>query len=249
MLGKPLLSATKVGWFPCAVVGCVPGIRISVLCLAVILFTGSCCQTLLSDEPDSGDDPPPQVESSIQPIQIPDWYYEKPTRTENGVFLVAKTGPFDNPNDADDALNDSIRDTVCRYLRQYSGTRLSALDLPDDLIEQWIVDGRRKCRRFSEELAERYGVDQSQYFAFAHLFVNDETIKPFFDQAQERQIRSRLKISGLIGIGMLGLIGIAWGYLKIDQATRGFHSRSLRRMALLVSLVFVVGLLVLFGLV
>lgn len=198
------------------------------------------------DTPPTQDDAPALTESAILTNQIPAWYFDAPTRTDQGVLLVAKTGPFTNFADADEALNDSIRDTVCRYLSQYSGTRLSTLDLPDELIQQWIYADRRKCRPFGEELAEKYGVKPDQYFAFAHVFVNDEMIRPFFEQALERQIQGRLKILGLIGSALLGLIGIAWGYLKIDHSTRGFHSRTLRRLAVLVSLAFVAGLLVLF---
>jgi len=182
------------------------------------------------------------VENRASLDAIPEWYFEKPHSTGQGIVMVAKTGPFLSPAAADDALNDSIRELVRAYLNRNVGVNLPAMVFTDEQVEQWIVAGRRKSRRFGEQLAENYGVNPDHYFAFAQICLDHDTIEPFSQLADDGRIAYRLKVFAIVGGGVLGLIGILWGWLKIDQATRGFYSRTLFRIAVVLAVLMVTGL-------
>jgi hypothetical protein len=200
---------------------------------------------LLSFEPESfiqepADEPPTTAISSLD--QIPEWYFEKPQRNQQGVLLVVKTGPFSSPAAADDALPAAIRETVQSYLSQTVGQPGTSLDFSDEQLEAWIVGDHRKSRRFGELLAEKYGVDPQQYFAFAQILLDQAITDSISQKAEARRIEKRLKWVALSLAGILGSIGIIWGWLTIDQATRGFYSKTLLRIALVIGLFLLAGL-------
>ena len=55
-------------------------------------------------------------------------------------------------------------------------------------------------------------------------------------------LRVRLLSALLAGIGVLGLLGIFYCYLKLDHATRGMYSRRLQTLCIFLGMLIVVGI-------
>lgn len=91
-----------------------------------------------------------------------------------------------------------------------------------------------------------------QGFADENLIIDDgSTIEVVEEEASVHQIRidsseRRLRIAGLIGAGVLGILSVVFGCLRIDLATRGFYSRRLQTIsALLLAAIILVIYIVL----
>ena len=74
------------------------------------------------------------------------------------------------------------------------------------------------------ELAVNPGID-------ADLQSLDESMKFDGESTKERQTRDRMVAIGLIGGTLLALLGVAFGYLRLDHATRGFYCGRLQMLA------------------
>ena len=59
----------------------------------------------------------------------------------------------------------------------------------------------------------------------------DETLNKADVLAERRQMRNRLVGFGVLGGAGLALLGVLFGYLRLDHATRGFHSGRLQLLA------------------
>lgn len=51
------------------------------------------------------------------------------------------------------------------------------------------------------------------------------------DSESEKVLRNRLIAAAIIGSGVLSMLGIVFGYLRLDHATRGFYSGRLQSIA------------------
>jgi hypothetical protein len=63
-------------------------------------------------------------------------------------------------------------------------------------------------------------------------------------QARHQRMKERQKHSLLGLLGMMGLLGVVGGYLRLEEATKGYYTRLLRIAALSVLAVIVAGLCV-----
>ncbi|MHB1422214.1 MAG: hypothetical protein ACYC3I_03245 [Gemmataceae bacterium] len=76
------------------------------------------------------------------------------------------------------------------------------------------------------------------------LEVNTEQARDIQKQAQHQRMKERQKQSLLILIGVMCLVGVVGGYLRLEEATKGYCTRLLRIAAILVLIVIVAGLCV-----
>lgn len=53
------------------------------------------------------------------------------------------------------------------------------------------------------------------------------------DPEAEKKTLARLKVIGISGLGLFGLLTLLFGYLRLNHATRGFYSRRLQACAAL----------------
>lgn len=64
----------------------------------------------------------------------------------------------------------------------------------------------------------------------------DEALSKNDVLAEQRQMRDRLVCFGVFGVTFLALMGVLFGYLRLDHATRGFHSGRLQMLAAFISI-------------
>jgi hypothetical protein len=76
------------------------------------------------------------------------------------------------------------------------------------------------------------------------LTITEEQARAIQKQAQQQRMKSRQWLS-LLGLGgLLCLIGVVGGYLRLEEATKGYYTRLLRIAAIGILLVIAVGLCV-----
>lgn len=59
----------------------------------------------------------------------------------------------------------------------------------------------------------------------------DASLESGADPGEEKRIRDRLVAIGLVGGTLLALLGVLFGYLRLDHATRGFYCARLQMLA------------------
>lgn len=67
----------------------------------------------------------------------------------------------------------------------------------------------------------------------------DESLK--YEPEKAQQIRNRIVATGVVGGALLGILVVAFGYLKLNLLTRGFYSGRLQTMAI-ASAILILGL-------
>ncbi len=183
-----------------------------------------------------------ETKATTASTSIPDWGEREPYTVGDATFLVAKTDQsFPSRQTADEALDPVIRETIQRYLELKLGRILPALEITAaDLNTKLIVPGSRLVysldEQYTEELAKRYGTDQvTSYHAVAKIKLDAKFLDEISQQYQRQTILHRLRLTGLFGSGTLALLFVLFGYLRIEQATRGFYNRRLQTIGILLA--------------
>ncbi|HTU21175.1 MAG TPA: hypothetical protein VMG10_24185 [Gemmataceae bacterium] len=76
------------------------------------------------------------------------------------------------------------------------------------------------------------------------LDITARQASEFQKQAQHERMKERQKLSLLVVLGVVCLLGVVGGYLRLEEATKGYYTRWLRLAAVGVLLVIVAGLCV-----
>ncbi len=179
---------------------------------------------------------------AMESTPAPDWVESEPYTVDHVTFLVAKTDQeFRSVQSADEALDPVICETIQRYLELELGHHVPALQISAaDLNDKLIVPGSRLVysvdEPYTEELAKRYGTDhKTSYYAVAKIKLDTAFLGEIRDQIQSQTILYRLRMTGLFGSGTLALLVVLFGYLRIEQATRGFYNRRLQTIGILLA--------------
>ncbi len=77
-----------------------------------------------------------------------------------------------------------------------------------------------------------------------HLEITANQARDIQKQAQQQRMKERQKLSLLALIGGTCLLGVVGGYLRLEEATKGYYTRLLRIAAIGVLVVIVAGLCV-----
>lgn len=76
------------------------------------------------------------------------------------------------------------------------------------------------------------------------LDITDKQAREIQQQAQHQRMKERQKLSLLVVLGVVCLLGVVGGYLRLEEATKGYYTRWLRVAVVGVLLVIVAGLCV-----
>lgn len=98
-----------------------------------------------------------------------------------------------------------------------------------------------ECKRESEKM----GDDLSFFLGYAQLHFDESFDEYVRQKIAQCRTQKRLIKSGLVGGSVLGLLAVAFGYFKMENATRGFYSRRLQTgsLVLALALIFLVYLI------
>lgn len=217
---------------------------LSVLTLAAALF---CYKQSWSQETNAED---PQPVATATPLNIepmaeviippgrPDWIGANPVRDTSVYQTAVKSDPFVRRADCERALNKEIAEAVDEYIREQTGSRLAAALLAYDVetIKQRFLTS---THRYEETIVSPSVGEMHQIHALL------EFPEEFRQEVARRwlQVRSasRLGQVGLLFAAVLSMIGTAFGFFRVDNATRGYYTGRLQIVAGVAMLILVVG--------
>lgn len=189
------------------------------------------------------DEPATNAAATTIPIgSTPDWAALESITEGTTTYLVTHTDyPFTTTISADEGIEAAARKTLQKFFSQQSNFSGDELVISDERIQELIVPGHRVVRQYDQqygaELAQRYGVDHETFYrGYAQLKIDEDFVSTAKKQIHQSAIRARLRIAGVSGIGLLALLAVLVSYLKIDHATRGFYSRRLQTIGMLLAI-------------
>lgn len=178
---------------------------------------------------------------------IPDWIRRGSYQDGNSYVLVVQTSqhPCTTPVAADQALDPAIEEAIRKHLIPLVGPAANDFVISKDTINtKLLVPGTRIVRKCAEdlsaELAQRYGQEQAVFYrGYAQIRLDQPFINEVTQQSAESRMRYRLLLAGLCGAGMLGLLAVLFGYLRINHATRGFYNRRLQTISIMIMIAII----------
>jgi hypothetical protein len=133
------------------------------------------------------------------------------------------------------ARDDALR-LACAWMEQNLG--LGWCPKSDYLVDQKMVQFRDpEVKQFDPPLNDMKVVKMQ-------LDVTDSQYRDIQKQAQHQRMQERQKTSLLVLIGLVSLLGVVGGYLRLEEATKGYFTFLLRIAAIGVLVVIVASLCV-----
>jgi len=179
---------------------------------------------------------------------IPEWVRRGSYKDGSSFVLVVQSSqqPCTTPVAADLALDPAIEAAVRKHMIPLVGAA-TANDLvftEETINKKLLVPGTRIVRKCEEdlsaELAQRYGQEQAVFYrGYAQLRLDQSFIEGIIQQSAESRMRYRLLLAGLCGAGLLGLLAVLFGYLRINHATRGFYNRRLQTISIMIMIAII----------
>jgi hypothetical protein len=132
-----------------------------------------------------------------------------------------------------DALNNA-----CTWLKQYKYGELNWSPDADYLLEHKMVQFYEwEDKKFDEPMGVMKVVKMQ-------LAITDSQDRDIHKQAQHQRMKERHKQAFLVLLGAMGLLSVVGGYLRLEEATKGYYTRLLRIAAISILVVLVAGLCV-----
>jgi hypothetical protein len=135
---------------------------------------------------------------------------------------VVSSGPYANIQNCYDALDDELLASVNSYidwqLERDGAAQFVGIDLR-------YVNRRLVRQRADYPMQSSVGLMQQSdaLLEFDQSFRDD--VKRRWNDAQQT---SRLLLAGVFGAGAIGLLGLLFGFFRLDNATRGFYTGRLQ---------------------
>lgn len=160
---------------------------------------------------------PDAAETEAVPGQ-PDWVDQGDGRGEGNVFrMTGSAGPYSSHDECYAAQRDLMRDLTEKYVTRYLGeTAAAEIEVPNSYIESKLLRGEW----IGPVETASFG---TMYEIHVLLEFDDAARRQFELWWHEARLQRRLWLTGT-GAGLvLALLGTAFGYLKLDTATRGYY--------------------------
>lgn len=133
------------------------------------------------------------------------------------------------------ARNDALQHASL-WLEKQSG--LGWTPDPQYLLDHALVGfGEAEDKVFEEPMGKMKVVKMQ-------LDISTDEARAIQKQAQRERMKERQKSSLLVVLGVVGLLSVVGGYLRLEEATKGYYTRVLRIAAIGLFLVVVAGLCV-----
>lgn len=131
---------------------------------------------------------------------------------------------------------------ACNWLADHANFGWSPS--PDYLREKGIIHFVGEPNEKEFEIAKEFAKDGKMKVVTMQLEITGEQARDIQKQGQNQRMKERQKHSLLGLFGAVALLGVLGGYLRLEEATKGYYTRLLRITAIGVLLVVVAGLCV-----
>lgn len=166
----------------------------------------------------------------------PNWIQQGSFEDGETSFLLVETEDFYLRSEASMVLMGKIRDTINNQIDGIVGEGgYRFVDLDDHFLQHEIVD--------EEIVIEKTITDPEtnkaarRHVGYARLRFGEEFAELVNDQYQTNFKARRLQRTALAGVLALCWLAAAYGYLRLDNATRHFYSRRLQTLAIILCLI------------
>ena len=202
-------------------------------------FSPSEPTTVDSTEPTEGSiSPEPDTEqqsqsgSSEEDPPRPEWVDAAPTRVGPVYEVVITSDPFTSSFECERDLDQKLADAVASYVSNLLGPEAARrVELaPVEARQQIVAD------QWMESLDTSVGPMKRMH---AQLQFDQDVQELFRKRWQEAVLTERLLAVGGGFVGLLLILGIAFGYLHLDTQTKGYYSGRLLLAAALAILVVI----------
>jgi len=187
--------------------------------------------TASSEPPVSPDTERPEPEGlRVTEEPRPDWV-DEPAALQGEVYRqVVHAGPHPRRLEAELELEERVRRAVGEYLDEAIAPGAAELvEFPKEYIEDRIVRDQ-----FTEVHKRSFGTladDVYMVDIYAQLEFDSAIRREANERYRQAIVDDRLWITGFSLIGVLGLLGTVFGYLRLDDATAGQRRGRLRVVA------------------
>ncbi len=165
---------------------------------------------------------------------LPAWVQQGSFHEDDCDYILIETEGCHTPLDANSQLNEEITTAISNALDRRFGDRVGQqITFSSEYIKTNLLMEDRSIVRpyrdeFTEEFADRLGKKYGEFYrGYAQLKLDPA----FYHDAQIRwrqeQTRLRLITVALVSLTVLALLTTTYGYLRLNQATRGFYSNRL----------------------
>ena len=145
--------------------------------------------------------------------QPPGWV-NAASKMQDGCYTMSvHAGPFTTPLECERELPKALQGAVSEYAELALGREAASLRLPDDALQQLVHE------RWTDVRSMEIGGSSQDMFSLHALVVFDAPMQQRIkSEAQRLVISRRVQGAAVVFSGVLGLLALAWGGLKI--ATR-----------------------------
>ncbi len=148
--------------------------------------------------------------------QRPAWVDAGPGWQDDCYMTSVWVGPFTTPLECERRLPTALQGAVAEYAGISFGPEAAAVRLPDDVLKLLVRE------RWSEHRPmEIDGGSQEMHSLHARIVFDAAVQQRIKSEAQRMVIDQRVKRAAVLFGGVLGLLGLAWGGLRL--ATRREH--------------------------
>ena len=154
---------------------------------------------------------------------------------EDKVVVSLETELFFLRSEASMVLMDKIRNAVDEQIDKVVGDGASRfVPLDDNYIQRKVVSEEVVVEKLVNDPATERKT--KRFLGYAKLCFGSEFTNRVHQAYQLNFKARRLQWTGLVGLLFLCWLGAAYGYLKLDNATRHFYSRRLQTIAIILCL-------------
>ena len=170
---------------------------------------------------------------------LPDWAKEGGGLKSDGTyFVVVESGPHRSFHDCWELLTPLVEDKVREYGVRTGGgfrNRWPSMRLPEHLYDQLIAE------HFIEK-RDTFSFGEPMLTLYSRVEFSTEAVAAIDAWQADLLARNRTIFAGVLGALVVALVGVLYGYFRIDTATLGYYTWRLRVAAgVLMAVVVVAG--------
>lgn len=158
----------------------------------------------------------------IIPQGRPDWVEAQP-QAENGAYYIAvNSGPYDSSLSSREALDEVLTNATHEYIDEVLEQRNAwrFFDYSPRYIRTHLVD-----QEYSEVIQVSFGPMHQRH---ALLRFDASFIEGLKMRWRDLVVGFRLAGIGLLFVAVTSVLAVAYGFLRLDSATRGYYSGRLQ---------------------